>query len=74
MPGLVTIAYVYSYAIFRFTLEYLRDDSRGYFVETLSISTSQGIALLSILLLSVYIIMLRSGLLPKPEMSEIPSR
>lgn len=73
-PGLVTIAYLYSYAIFRFTIEYLRDDSRGYFIQTLSISTSQGIALLSILLLSVYILMLRSGLLPKPEMSEIPSR
>ena len=73
-PGIITITYVYSYAIFRFTIEYIRDDPRGNFVQSLPISTSQGIALLSIFLITAYLLLLKIGWLPKPKISEIPRR
>ncbi len=71
-PGLVTITYIYSYAIFRFTIEFVRDDPRGYFFDILTLSTSQGIALVSVMITTLYLLLIQLNLISKPKICELP--
>ena len=55
-PGLMLISYIYLYGICRFTIELIRADYRGSFFGISYLSTSQGIAVSSILLASLCVI------------------
>lgn len=55
-PGLTLVSYIYLYGIARFTIEIIRADYRGTFLGISYFSTSQGIAVSSILLVSLYLI------------------
>jgi phosphatidylglycerol:prolipoprotein diacylglycerol transferase len=44
-PGTLFVVYLAGYAVLRFGIELVRDDSRGWFIENV-LSTSQGLALL----------------------------
>tara|TARA_Y100000589_G_scaffold329881_1_gene377836 strand:+ start:549 stop:1340 length:792 start_codon:yes stop_codon:yes gene_type:complete len=72
IPGLVIISYIYCYATFRFTIEFLRADSRGHFWGIFDMSTSQEIGVVTILLMTSYLLALRIGWLPKPKVTDLP--
>ncbi len=71
-PGIIIISYIYCYAFFRFFIEFLRADSRGYFLGIFDMSMSQEIGILTIIVLTFYLAGQLLGWFPKPKITDLP--
>ncbi|MBR2328006.1 MAG: prolipoprotein diacylglyceryl transferase [Clostridia bacterium] len=56
-----TITYFTSYAVFRFLIEFLRGDDRGYLIRNIPLSPSQQMAIIVIAVALIYLIFTRYG-------------
>lgn len=54
-PGSIIIGYIFMYGIFRFLVETIRADFRGTFLGISYLSTSQSIAVITIILIGVFV-------------------